>query len=49
MHLIQMFGQQHLAQYATMQVPTLHFHFNPTFVHYLSFQAKLSGQGGADG
>jgi hypothetical protein len=39
----------HLAQYATMQVPTLHFHFDPTFVHSLSFQAKLGGQVGASG
>jgi hypothetical protein len=39
----------HLAQYATMQVPTLHFHFDPTFVHSLSFRTKLSGQGGAGG
>jgi hypothetical protein len=27
----------HLAQYATMQVLILHFHFDPTFVHSLSF------------
>jgi hypothetical protein len=39
----------HLAQYATMQVPTLHFHFDPTFVHSLSFRGKLGGQGVADG
>jgi hypothetical protein len=39
----------HLAQYATVQVPTLHFHFDPTFVHSLSFRAKLGGQGGAGG
>jgi len=39
----------HLAQYVTMQVPPLHFHFNPTFVHYLSFRATLSGQGGVSG
>jgi hypothetical protein len=39
----------HLAQYATMQVPTLHIHFDPTFVHSLSFLAKLGGQGGAGG
>ncbi len=25
----------HLTQYVTMQVPTLHFHFNPTFIHYV--------------
>jgi hypothetical protein len=28
-----------------MQVPTLHFHFDLTFVHSLSFRAKLGGQG----
>ncbi len=39
----------HLAQYATMQMPTLHFHFDPTFVHSLSFRTKLGGQGGASG
>jgi hypothetical protein len=39
----------HLAQYATMQVPTLHFHFDPTFVHSLSFRAKLGGQRSASG
>ncbi len=33
----------HLAQNAIVQVPTLHFHFNPTFVHSLSFWAKLGG------
>jgi hypothetical protein len=33
----------HLAQYVTMQVLTLHFHFDPTFIHSLSFQAKLGG------
>jgi hypothetical protein len=38
-----------LTQYAIMQVPTLHFHFNPTFVHFLSFWTKLSGQGGVGG
>jgi hypothetical protein len=27
----------HLAQYVKMQVPTLDFHFDPTFVHSLSF------------
>jgi len=32
-----------------MQVPTLHFHFDPTFVHSLSFQAILGGQGAAGG
>ncbi len=36
-----------VTQYATMQLPTLHFHFDPTFVHSLSFWAKLGGQGGA--
>jgi hypothetical protein len=39
----------HLAQYATMQVLTLHFHFDATFVHSLSFRAKLGGQGGVGG
>ncbi len=39
----------HLAQYAIVQVPTLHFHFDPTFVHSLSFRTKLGGQGGAGG
>jgi len=39
----------HLAQYATMQVPTLHFRFNPPFVHYLPFRTKLGGQRGAGG
>jgi len=38
-----------LAQYVKMQVPTLHFHFDPTFVHSLSFQAILGGQGAAGG
>jgi hypothetical protein len=38
----------HLAQYVTLQVPTLHFHFDPTLVHSLSFWA-LGGQGGASG
>jgi hypothetical protein len=37
-----------LAQYGTMQVPILHFHFNSTFIHSLSFRAILSGQGGAN-
>jgi len=27
----------HLAQYVTMQVPTLHLHFNPTFIHFFVF------------
>jgi hypothetical protein len=26
----------HLASYATMQMLTLHFHFDPTFIHFLS-------------
>jgi hypothetical protein len=39
----------HLAQYTTVQVLTLHFHFGPTFVHSLSFWTKLSGQKGANG
>jgi hypothetical protein len=39
----------HLAQYAIVQMPTLHFHFDPTFVYSLFFRAKLGGQGGADG
>jgi hypothetical protein len=39
----------HLAQYATVQVPILHFHFDPTFVHSLSFRAKLGGQKSASG
>jgi hypothetical protein len=32
-----------------MQLPTLHFHLDPTFVHSLSFQAKLGGQKSASG
>jgi hypothetical protein len=39
----------HLAQYATMQMPTLHFHFERTFIHFLSFRTKLDGQGGVGG
>ncbi len=39
----------HLAQYAIMQMLILHFHFDPTFIHSLSFQAKLGGQGGVNG
>ncbi len=39
----------HLAQYETMQVPTLHFQFDPTFIHSLSFRAKLGGQRGVGG
>jgi hypothetical protein len=38
-----------LAQYVTMQVPTLHLHFDPTFVHSLSFRAILGGQQNGDG
>jgi len=30
-------------------MPILHFHFDLTFVHSLSFRAKLGGQGDADG
>jgi hypothetical protein len=33
----------HLAQYAIVRVPTLHFHFDRTFVHSLFFRAKSSG------
>ncbi len=40
------FVNNHLAQYVIMQVPTLHFHFDPTFVHSLSFRARLDGQKG---
>jgi hypothetical protein len=39
----------HLAQYATMQMLTLHFHFDSTCVHSLSFRAKLGGQRSASG
>ncbi len=39
----------HFAQYATVQLPTLHFHFDLTFVHSLSFRAKLGGQRRASG
>jgi len=39
----------HLTHYAIMQIPTLHFHFNPTFIHFLSFWTILGGQGGVDG
>jgi len=39
----------HLAQYAIVQVPTLHLHFDPTCVHSLSFRAKLGGQRSASG
>ncbi len=38
-----------LAQYVIMQMPTPHFHFDPTFVQPLSFRAKLGGQWGGDG
>jgi hypothetical protein len=38
-----------LAQYATVQVSTLHFHFDSTFIHSLSFRAKLGGQRSASG
>jgi hypothetical protein len=37
----------HLAQYATTQMPTLYFYFDPTFIHSLSFRAILGGQRGA--
>jgi hypothetical protein len=39
----------HLAQYAIVQMPTLHFHFDPTFVHSLSFRTKLGGQRNVSG
>ncbi len=39
----------HLAQYTTMQMSTLHFHFELTFVHFLSFRTILGGQGGVNG
>jgi hypothetical protein len=39
----------HFAQYATLQLPTLHFHLDLTFVHSLSFRAKLGGQRSASG
>jgi len=39
----------HLAQYAIVQVPTMHLHFDPTCVHSLSFRAKLGGQRSASG
>jgi hypothetical protein len=42
------FVNNHLAQYAIVQVPTLHFHFDPTFVHSLSFRTKLGGQRSAN-
>ncbi len=41
--------KNHLTQYATMQMPILHFHFNPTFIHSLSFRAILRGQKGVNG
>jgi hypothetical protein len=49
MHLFQMFGQQPFGTIATMQVSILYFHFDLTFVHFLSFRAILGGQGGIDG
>jgi hypothetical protein len=39
----------HFAQYAIVQVPTLHLHFDPTCVHSLSFRGKLGGQRSASG
>ncbi len=39
----------HFAQYATVQLPTLQFHLDPTCVHSLSFRAKLGGQRSANG
>jgi hypothetical protein len=39
----------HFAQYATVQLLTLHFHLDPTFVHSLSFRAKLGEQRSASG
>jgi hypothetical protein len=39
----------HLAQYATMEVRILHFHFDPTFVLSLSFLAKLGAEGDVGG
>jgi hypothetical protein len=38
-----------LAKYATMQMPTLHFHFGPTFIHFLCFKTILGGQAGVGG
>jgi hypothetical protein len=31
------------------KMQAFHFHFDPTFIHFLSFQAILNGQGGANG
>ncbi len=39
----------HLPQYVTMQMPILHFDFDRTLIHYLSFRTILSGQRGACG
>jgi hypothetical protein len=39
----------HFAQYAIVQLWTLHFHLDPTFVHSLSLRAKLGGQRSASG
>jgi hypothetical protein len=39
----------HLTKYATMQVPILHFHLDPTFIYSLSFQAILGGQRSVSG
>jgi hypothetical protein len=36
----------HLVAYVTIQMPTLHFHFDRTFIHFLYFRTILSGQGG---
>jgi len=36
----------HLTQYVIMQMLSLHFHFDPTFIHSLSFRTILGGQGG---
>ncbi len=41
--------KNHLAKYATMQMPTLHFHFGPTFIHFLCFKTILGGQAGVGG
>ncbi len=35
----------HLAHYEAMQMPTLHYHFNPSLIHFLSFWTILSGRG----
>jgi hypothetical protein len=39
----------HLVEYATMQMTTLHFNFYPIFIHSLSFLAILGGEGDVDG